>query len=119
LAEGDMNPPQYYGPANAKKTFVCWGSTLQPALEAMNQLNEKQSNQVNVLHFADIWPFPVQKAQPLLEKANELVAVEGNSTGQLADLIRMKTGILIQHRILKFDGRPFSPEFIIRNFEKS
>ncbi len=119
LAEGDMEAPQYYGPEKAKVTFICWGSTLQPALEAMNQLNEKQPNQVNVLHLVDIWPFPVQKAQPLLEKANELIAVEGNSTGQLADLIRMKTGILVNRRILKFDGRPFSPEFIIRNYEKS
>jgi 2-oxoglutarate ferredoxin oxidoreductase subunit alpha len=118
LAENDMNAPQYYGPEKANVTFVCWGSTLQPALEAMNQLNQKQPNQVNILHFVDIWPFTVQKVQPLLEKATELIAVEGNSTGQLADLIRMKTGILIQRRILKFDGRPFSPEFIIRNYEK-
>jgi 2-oxoglutarate ferredoxin oxidoreductase subunit alpha len=34
--------------------------------------------------------------------------VENNATGQFADLLRMETGVSIEKRILKFDGRPFS-----------
>jgi len=43
------------------------------------------------------------------------VDVENNYTAQLASLIREKTGIEIQHKILKYDGRPFYPNFIYKS----
>jgi 2-oxoglutarate ferredoxin oxidoreductase subunit alpha len=42
-----------------------------------------------------------------IEKADKIILVEENVTGQLSRLIREKTGIVIKNRILKYDGRPF------------
>jgi 2-oxoglutarate ferredoxin oxidoreductase subunit alpha len=44
--------------------------------------------------------------------------VEGNFTGQLATLLKMTMGVEVAGKILKYDGRPFSPEYILRNVEK-
>jgi len=114
-ALAEMNTPIVYGPETADLTFICWGSTLAPLLEAVNVLNKKEKHKANLLQFVDIWPFPAEKARPYLEKAKKLIAVEGNYTAQLASLIKMATGIGVDGKILKYDGRPFSPEYILNN----
>ena len=69
---------------------------------------------VNVLHFVDIWPFPAERVSAILERATTLVvAVEGNFTGQFASLLREQTGRKVDHKILRYDGRPLSPEDIV------
>ena len=73
---------------------------------------------VNLLKFTDIWPFPEDKVRPLLEKAKHLVVVENNFTGQLANVIRRCTGIKMDSKILKYSGRPFSPEEIVANLKE-
>ena len=45
-----------------------------------------------------------------IEKAKNVIIVEGNSTGQLGRLIREKTGIKIEKRILKYNTRPFTSD---------
>ncbi|MBN1347986.1 2-oxoacid:acceptor oxidoreductase subunit alpha [candidate division KSB1 bacterium] len=114
----DMKPPLRYGPEKADITFVCWGATLAPVLEAMNRLNQNNKNTANTLQFIDLWPLPVTKVQPYLEQAGKLIAVEANYTGQLAMLIRMCTGVAVAGKITKFDGRPISPEYILSNLKE-
>jgi 2-oxoglutarate/2-oxoacid ferredoxin oxidoreductase subunit alpha len=116
--QNDMRAPIHYGPEDAETTFICWGSTLGPLLEAMNMLNEKDKNRANVLQFTDLWPMPVEKVLPFLMNKKNLITVEGNFTAQLASILKMTTGIDITKQILKYDGRPFSPEFIVREFEE-
>jgi 2-oxoglutarate ferredoxin oxidoreductase subunit alpha len=41
-------------------------------------------------------------------------AIENNAIGQLAYLIKSETGKDINWKILKFDGRPFSPMHIVK-----
>ena len=48
----------------------------------------------------------------LLSNAKKLLMVEQNSESQMAGLIREKTGIHIEDKLLKYDGRPFCPEEI-------
>jgi 2-oxoglutarate ferredoxin oxidoreductase subunit alpha len=43
--------------------------------------------------------------------------VEGNALGQLARLIRRETGLAFHRRVLRYDGLPITPEFIIRQLE--
>jgi len=50
----------------------------------------------------------------MLEGAKEVVAVEGNATGQFAGLLRRETGFEIKRRILRYDGLPMTPEHILR-----
>jgi 2-oxoglutarate ferredoxin oxidoreductase subunit alpha len=48
------------------------------------------------------------KIKKEIEKKN-IILIENNSTGMLADLISEKTGIFIneKNKILRYDGRPF------------
>ncbi len=117
LAVQDMRGPELYGDANADITFVGWGSTYGSIREAVDVLRKK-GTKANFLKFTDLWPFPEDKARPYLEKAKYLVAVENNYTGQLASLIRRCTGIKVDSKILKYSGRPFSPEEIIANLKE-
>jgi 2-oxoglutarate ferredoxin oxidoreductase subunit alpha len=51
---------------------------------------------------------------PLLDDAKEVIMVEGNATGQLARLIRRETGFHITKKVLRYDGLPITPEYILR-----
>ncbi|MBI4352688.1 MAG: 2-oxoacid:acceptor oxidoreductase subunit alpha [Candidatus Omnitrophica bacterium] len=113
----DMREPECYGDADAELTLLCWGSVYGAVREVVDRL-VKKGMKANLLKFTDLWPFPAEKVRPYLERAKHLVAVENNYTGQLANLIRRQTGIQVDGRILKYDGRPFSPEEIIANLKE-
>ncbi|MBD3290535.1 2-oxoacid:acceptor oxidoreductase subunit alpha [candidate division KSB1 bacterium] len=117
-ALADMNPPKTHGLEDADITFVCWGSTLAPLTEAMNRLNNETSNTANIIQFIDLFPMPVEKVMPVLKNRKRLITVEGNYTAQLGSLLQMTTGVKIEEHILKFDGRPFSPEYILEHLKK-
>ncbi|MFC1647072.1 2-oxoacid:acceptor oxidoreductase subunit alpha [Patescibacteria group bacterium] len=104
-------PPTVYGEEDAEITFVNWGTTKGPVLEAIELLNKKKVK-ANLIHFTWLFPFP-QKVEELLKKAKRLVLVEQNSTAQLGGQIRRNTGIDIEEKLLKYDGRPFFPEEIV------
>ncbi|MCX6794079.1 MAG: 2-oxoacid:acceptor oxidoreductase subunit alpha, partial [Candidatus Gottesmanbacteria bacterium] len=108
----DMKPPAVYGDVEAEITFVTWGSTRGPVLEAMKLL-QAQGKKTKLVHFSWIYPFPVDEAMKLLAPATRLVDVEQNATGQMASLIREHTGILIKDKLLKNDGRIWYPEEIV------
>jgi 2-oxoglutarate ferredoxin oxidoreductase subunit alpha len=55
-------------------------------------------------------PFPTQEVAEVLSNAKKTISVETNYFGQLADIIQEKTGISLDHRIVKYDGRHFSQE---------
>ena len=84
-------------------TLVGWGSTKEIILDVLKDFPE-----FNFVHFWRLWPFP-QEAKNILGKAQKIVVIEGNFSGQLADLIEKETGIKSK-RILKDNGRPFFKE---------
>lgn len=105
----DMPAPEVIGDADAEITFVTWGSTRGPVLEAMKLLNKKS----RLIHFSWLYPFPAESVMQLLSPATRIIDVEQNATGQLASLIREHTGILIKEKLLKNDGRVWYPEEIV------
>jgi 2-oxoglutarate ferredoxin oxidoreductase subunit alpha len=109
----EMRPPAHYGPAEAETTYVCWGSTVGPLREAVDRLNAAQPGSANMVHLFDLWPFPSAAVEAAFDKARRTVTVEVNSTGQLARLIRTETGRTPAAQILRYDGRPFTPEYIV------
>ncbi|MDR5695278.1 MAG: 2-oxoacid:acceptor oxidoreductase subunit alpha [Armatimonadota bacterium] len=117
-ALAEIRPPEVYGPEDPEVTFLTWGTTYGPVREAVDILNS-QGVRARMLHFVDIWPFPVDAVLPLLERSGRLVAVENNGTGQFAHLLRAMTGREVDDRILRFDGRPLSPDYILRKFEEA
>jgi 2-oxoglutarate/2-oxoacid ferredoxin oxidoreductase subunit alpha len=109
----EMSAPQRYGPQEAQMTFVCWGSTYGPLREAVDQLNQKQAGQANLLHLVDLWPLPVEALAEALDEAQRVISVEVNATAQLATFIRAYLGREMDGQILKYDGRAFTPEYIL------
>jgi 2-oxoglutarate/2-oxoacid ferredoxin oxidoreductase subunit alpha len=113
----DIRPPNRYGPEEADVTFVCWGSSFGPVYEAMKRMNE-DGGSANMVHFVDLWPFPAEAAREALAGANKLVDVEGNATAQFAFLLQAHTGIEVDQKILKYDGRGFTPGYILAAMEE-
>ncbi|MEM4245859.1 MAG: 2-oxoacid:acceptor oxidoreductase subunit alpha [Candidatus Bathyarchaeia archaeon] len=112
LVRREISPPVLYGPADAEAVLVGWGSTYGALREAVDSLN-RESGRAAMLHFSEVWPFPTEAAAGLLGSGKRLVAVEGNAQGQMARLIRAETGVKIPYRVLRYDGRPLTPGYIL------
>lgn len=117
-AQAEMRPPALCGPEEADTTFVAWGSSYGPVREAMERLND-DGGSFNFLHFTDVWPLPADRAMPFLQSAKRLVSVEGNATGQFARLLRAYTGVKVDQEIHRYDGRPVSPEHVLKHLERT
>ena len=113
----EIEPPQVYPHENAQIILIGWGSTYGALREAVDILTDQGMN-VSLMHFQEIWPFPAQFVTSILSKVKQSFCVENNATGQLAHIIRAETGSQLTGKILKFDGRPFSPQYIIKELKK-
>jgi 2-oxoglutarate ferredoxin oxidoreductase subunit alpha len=99
-----------YGKKKSKNCIVFWGSTKGAVLDAIKGLD------VCAIQILQIEPFA-----PCVEKIlskKKLILVENNSTGQLSEVIREKTGIEIKNKILKYDSRPFLCDELKKEIEK-
>jgi 2-oxoglutarate ferredoxin oxidoreductase subunit alpha len=90
-----------YGNKNSETAIICWGSVKGAVIEAAETLNLK------VVQIAVFSPFPMKKLKEALRGVEKIIAVENNATGQLVKLID-RYGTDVDHKILKYDGRPFS-----------
>lgn len=104
--------PQLFGPEKAEISFISWGSNKGVIREALKILN-KQGQRANFLHLNWLWPFPSNQVKEFIQSSQKTVCLEGNSTAQLASLIREQTGLKLKS-LLKYDGRPFYPKEIIK-----
>lgn len=109
----DMRPPELYGPKNADVTIVSWGSTQAAVRDALGIL-EDEGVRANSLEFCDLWPLRVGEARKALENASQLLAVEGNYTGQFTRLLRAETGVEIENHLFKYDGEPFYSKEVVK-----
>jgi 2-oxoglutarate ferredoxin oxidoreductase subunit alpha len=110
---GEAIPPEHQGPKRADLLLVSWGSTQGAVAEAASTL-KAQGKRTATLHFSQVWPMVPEQFVSHLKGAREVIAVEGNATGQLARLIRRETGFHIPRHISRYDGLAITPEYIIR-----
>jgi len=115
--EKEIGTPQKYGPKKAETTLISWGSTYGAIHEAVDILRKEDAS-VNMLHLNELWPFPAKAVADAISKARNSYAIENNATGQLARLIKAETGYDVSGRILKYDGRPFTPAYIAQAVRK-
>ena len=108
----DLPKPAIEGPADADLTLVGWGSTCSVLKETVHVLT-REGFKVNMLVLRNLWPFQDEEVAQLLRRCKVTMSVEGNFSGQLVQLIRMRTGIAIQHHLRKYDGEPFNPSHVI------
>jgi len=97
-----------YGPEEADVTILGWGSTKGSIREAMKLLSKEGLN-INYLQIVYLNPFPVANVQKILKSAKKTIVVENNKTSQLSSLIREHLLMIVDHKILKYNGRPFNP----------
>ena len=91
--------------------LVGWGSTKGSILEAQKLLDQEGVS-IGFLHLNYLNPLPTDSISRLFASARKTLIVEQNYTAQLAGLLREKTGIEIENKLLKYDGRPIFPEEI-------
>jgi len=99
---------KFYGHAEAEVTILGWGSTKGPVREAIKIL-DKEGLKVNYLQIVYLNPFPVANVQRILKSAKKTAVVENNKTSQLSSLVREHCLMTVDHKILKYNGRPFNP----------
>jgi 2-oxoglutarate ferredoxin oxidoreductase subunit alpha len=112
-AREDIEPPTLYGPSEAGIVLVGWGSTYGVLREVVDRLD----GEARLVHFQDLWPFPAQAAADALEQGT-VVTVENNYTGQFKRLLQAETCLQVDHTILRYDGRAFSPEDVLAGLKE-
>jgi 2-oxoglutarate ferredoxin oxidoreductase subunit alpha len=91
--------------------IVGWGSTKGAIVDALRHL-DPEGRTYSFLQIRIMRPFAVEPIRALLGRAGKVVCFDGNYSEQLAQLIRSETGFQPQHRVVKYDGRPFSEDEI-------
>jgi len=113
--QNDFNSPKIYGDLKESEiVFVAWGSTKGAVLDAQKIL-ESKNKKTALIHFTHIYPMDEKKIIQLFNGVDNLILVENNSQSQFGKLLRQETGININKKILKFDGRPILADDIIKN----
>jgi 2-oxoglutarate ferredoxin oxidoreductase subunit alpha len=118
LLKEELQEPELLGDENPEVLLIGWGSLYGPLEEAVGLLNKEGGKRYGALVFGDVWPLPQKLLSEKAAKAESLINVEQNYTGQLASLIREETGIKTQASILKYDGRQLSGEEIVKRLRE-
>ncbi len=114
--KSSLNAPELYGCDDYDTLFLCWGSTygaLKESVDALIASGEK----VAMLSFTDVYPIASDCLDGYMKGNPRLINVEGNAMNQFGKLLAMETGKRFSHSINKYDGRPFTRQFIIEAYE--
>lgn len=114
LLKQDALKPELVGDTNYKILVVGWGSTYPIIKEALKKLNDSD---VAFLHFVQVYPI-APNIKKYFAKAEQLILIENNETGQFGKLLKLELDVNFDHRILKYDGLPFSVEEIEEKLTK-
>ena len=98
-----------FGDKASKNMVMSWGSPKGAILEA-KELLDAEGIKINFLQAHIIHPFPAADFSEMLRRAKRVIDVEMNYSGQLAGIVREKTGIKIEDLILKYNGRPMTSD---------
>jgi len=109
----DAVAPELVGSPDYENLVLGWGSTYWPIREALENISKKGLNQgsgkTSFLHLKQVYPLH-STVKDYLEKAEDVIILENNAQGQMANLIQLETGFEIQEKYLKYNGMPFSVE---------
>jgi 2-oxoglutarate ferredoxin oxidoreductase subunit alpha len=96
----------FYASENPDLTIVSWGSTKGVILDLIEELS-KEGYKIEFLQIRLMQPFPSSYVEKVLN-GKKWICVENNYSGQLAGLIREKTGLKPNNLIVKYNGRQIS-----------
>lgn len=112
ILKDEAIPPDIYGDGEPDILIISWGSTKGSATEAVSTLRGMGVRTASA-HISQPWPLASATLMGLMEKAQRVVCIESNATGQMARLIRRETGFEIKERVLRYDGAPITPDYIL------
>jgi 2-oxoglutarate ferredoxin oxidoreductase subunit alpha len=104
-------PPIEWGSRTPEISVLCFGTTVQPLRQAMAWL-KRDGVKVRAMQVVTMWPFPTKAVSAFISHAEKTMVVEGNYAGQLEGMVREQCLLGVDHRLHRYDGRPFSPEQI-------
>lgn len=105
-----LTPYSIYGDGN--NIILAWGSTKGAILDALKYLKNYRFIQISYLS-----PFP-KWIKKELENAASITIIENNASSCLSRVLAENTGIIVERKILKYDGRPFIAREIIKEIER-
>ncbi len=108
-----IRPPEINGDEEPEILLLGWGSTKGAILEAASILSD-QGRKVASMHFSQVWPLDPEQFMDRLKAAGRVICIEGNATGQFAQLLRQQTGFSVSENILRYDGLPLSASYILQ-----
>lgn len=112
LIEQEILRPYFIGENDYKNLIISWGSNFNVIKEAI-----KDKKDFALLHFVQV--YPVNKLiMDYVQKAQKLVIIEQNATGQFEKLLKRDFGINFDKKLFKYNGLPFSIEEVIDFLEK-
>ncbi|MFN3804781.1 MAG: 2-oxoacid:acceptor oxidoreductase subunit alpha [Pyrobaculum sp.] len=102
----------YFGPPEAARVVVSWGSTKPAVLSALRELKD-----VGFLYVKMLFPYPAGDVRKHLE-GREALFIENNYLGQLALATRMFAGIEPAAVAVKFNGRPITTDDVVEAYRR-
>jgi len=116
-AQKEIPTPIFWKEKRADLTIFSWGSAYGPIIEAREKLIQ-EGIKTNFYHLSYLSPFPQKAISEAIKQAKKSVFIEGNFSGQGASLMREKTGANLDCQILKYDGRPFYADELVKKIKK-
>lgn len=106
---------KYFGAENPDLLIVSWGSNKGVIRDTIDAMPDKK---IGFLQIVCAEPLDTTKVKKYLQSAKKVVGIECNYQGQMCELIHAKTGIEIENRLLKYDGRQFLFDEIVDYIQK-
>jgi len=99
----EIAPPEMVHLEDAEEVLIGWGSSRGAIDEAVTDLRA-EGRRIGRIHFTELWPLPKVD----FPEGKKYVTVEGNATGQLAQLLASGYGLRVSGTIGRFDGLPLT-----------
>jgi 2-oxoglutarate ferredoxin oxidoreductase subunit alpha len=109
LLEDEALVPRFLGPENFKTLVVCWGSNFSCVNDSLGLIG---NSRMAMLHVTQLYPLHLT-VKHRMGKAEKVIVVENNATGQFARLLTRETGFPVHESVLKYNGAPFSVEELV------
>lgn len=106
LLEAAALAPTVWPGTDYRTLVVCWGSTRPVVQEALALLGR---DDVAMLHVTQLFPL-AEEVYERLDRAERIICLEGNATGQFAALLATYTGFDADDCVLKYNGLQWTVE---------
>jgi len=108
-----------YGDRDPDYIVIGWGFVKGVALDAVEYL-ERRGIRGRYLNLRLLWPFPAREVAEEISRVprEKIVVVEHSYGANVASLIAMGTGIVIEKSVVKFTGRPITLNELVDALER-